>query len=429
MRVLIVGSGGREHALAWKLKQSPLVREIFVAPGNGGTAGVAVNVPLKDSDVPGLVAFAREKGVDLVIPGPELPLTLGIVDAMTAAGIPCFGPDAACARLEGSKAFAKAVMRDAGVPTAAAGVFADKAEAAAFVRQQGAPLVIKADGLAAGKGVIIAQTEAEALAALDEMFTARRFGGAGDTVVIEEFLRGEEVSLLCFCDGLTALPLPSAQDHKAVFDNDEGPNTGGMGAYSPAPILPDARLEAMTDLAVRPVLREMARRGTPYRGILYAGLMITADGPKVLEYNVRFGDPECQPLLMRLESDLAAIILACLRGELASQRLALRPEAALGVVLAARGYPGDYAKGMEIAGLAEAEAGGAVVFQAGTALEGGRVVSSGGRILCVTALGAGLAEAKARAYQALSRIRMENGQYRNDIGDKGLRREGRAFQH
>ena len=423
MRILVVGSGGREHALVWKLSQSPLVDEIFVAPGNGGTASSAVNVSVRDGDVPALADFAREHHIDLVVPGPELPLTLGIVDAMNEAGIACFGPSAACARLEGSKAFAKEVMDAAGVPTAAYGVFTDPVQARAFVRAHGAPLVVKADGLAAGKGVIIARTEAEALDALDARFTGHRFGEAGDTVVVEEFLEGEEVSLLCFCDGLTALPLPSAQDHKAAFDGDQGPNTGGMGAYSPAPVLPDAELERLTDLTVRPVLRHMAERGTPFRGILYAGLMMTAAGPKVLEYNVRFGDPECQPLLMRLRSDLADLMLAGARGELASRRLELRPEAALGVVLAADGYPGDYPKGMVIEGLDEAEAvDGVRVFQAGTRRDGDRLLASGGRVLCVTALGADLAEARDRAYRGMARVRMDKARFRSDIGVKGLKR-------
>ena len=426
MRILVIGSGGREHALVWKLKQSPLVagpEDIFVAPGNGGTASLAVNVPLKESEIPALVDFARERRIDLVVPGPELPLTLGVTDAMNAAGIACFGPDAACARLEGSKSFAKEVMNAAGVPTAAHGVFRDMDSARAFVHAHGAPLVVKADGLAAGKGVIIAHTEAEALDALTAMFSDQRFGEAGQTVVVEEFLEGEEVSLLCFCDGLTALPLPSAQDHKAAFDDDRGPNTGGMGAYSPAPVLPDADLERLTDLTVRPVLRLMAERGTPFRGILYAGLMMTADGPKVLEYNVRFGDPECQPLLMRLESDLAELMLAGARGDLASRRLDIRPEAALGVVMVAEGYPGSYAKGMSIEGLEEAESlDGVRVFQAGTRRDGDSLLAAGGRVLCVSALGANLAQARDRAYAGVARVRMDKSRFRRDIGVKGLKR-------
>ena len=427
MRILIIGSGGREHALAWKLKQRSDVTELYVAPGNGGTAGIAVNVPIKDSDIPALVAFAREKAVDLVIPGPELPLTLGVVDAMKEAGIPCFGPVAACARLEGSKSFAKEVMQAAGVPTAAAGVFTTRAEAEAFAEAHGAPLVIKADGLAAGKGVIVAMTDEEVRAALDLMFENHAFGDAAGTVLIEEFLKGEEVSLLCFCDGKTALPLPSAQDHKAVFDGDKGPNTGGMGAYSPAPVLPDEKLDAMADIVTRPILAEMARRGTPFTGILYAGLMMTEDGPKVLEYNVRFGDPECQPLLMRLKNDLVDVVTACLEGRLDSVKLDIEERSALGVVLTSAGYPGSYPKGMPISGIDSAEELDNVqVFQAGTRKEGDRVLASGGRVLCVTALGRDLREAQKRAYEGMDRLSMEHSQFRSDIGLKGLKRLGLA---
>ncbi len=427
MRILIIGSGGREHALTWKLSQRPDVDEIFVAPGNGGTAGIAVNVPIKDNDIPALVAFAKEKAVDLVVPGPELPLTLGVVDAMKEAGIPCFGPVAACARLEGSKSFAKEVMQAAGVPTAAAGVFTNRADADAFAASYGAPLVIKADGLAAGKGVIVAMTDEEVKAALDLMFENSAFGDAGSTVLIEEFLRGEEVSLLCFCDGKTALPLPSAQDHKAVFDGDKGPNTGGMGAYSPAPVLPDEKLDAMADIVARPILAEMTRRGTPFTGILYAGLMMTADGPKVLEYNVRFGDPECQPLLMRLKNDLADVMTACIEGRLDSIKLEIEDRSALGVVLTSAGYPGSYPKGMPISGIEEAENMDDVqVFQAGTRKEGDRILANGGRVLCVTALGKDLKDAQKRAYEGLDHLTMEHSQFRNDIGLKGLKRLGLA---
>lgn len=427
MRILIIGSGGREHALAWKLKQRSDVTELYVAPGNGGTAGIAVNVPIKDSDIPALVAFAREKAVDLVIPGPELPLTLGVVDAMKEAGIPCFGPVAACARLEGSKSFAKEIMQAAGVPTAAAGVFTTRAEAEAFAEAHGAPLVIKADGLAAGKGVIVAMTDEEVRAALDLMFENHAFGDAAGTVLIEEFLKGEEVSLLCFCDGKTALPLPSAQDHKAVFDGDKGPNTGGMGAYSPAPVLPDEKLDAMADIVTRPILAEMARRGTPFTGILYAGLMMTEDGPKVLEYNVRFGDPECQPLLMRLKNDLVDVVTACIEGRLDSVKLDIEERSALGVVLTSAGYPGSYPKGMPISGIDSAEELDNVqVFQAGTRKEGDRVLANGGRVLCVTALGRDLREAQKRAYEGMDRLSMEHSQFRSDIGLKGLKRLGLA---
>lgn len=422
MRVLIIGSGGREHALSWKIAKGGKAERIYCAPGNGGTAQEGENIPLKDSDVAGLVAFAKENAIDFVIPGPELPLTLGVVDAMRQEGIRCFGPSKWCAQLEGSKAFAKDIMQKAGVPTAACGVFTELEAARAFVEEKGAPIVIKADGLAAGKGVIVAQTKEEALDALDRIMGGV-FGEAGSRVVIEEFLVGEEVSLLAFCDGTTALPLPSAQDHKAVFDGDTGPNTGGMGAYSPAPILPDADLEKMADIAIRPILKEMARQGHPFTGILYAGLMMTEDGPKVLEYNVRFGDPECQPLLMRLESDLLDVMGACIDGRLAEVKLALRPESALGVVIAAEGYPGGYPKGMEIKGIDVVDAlPDTKVFQAGTKREGSRTLSSGGRVLCVTALGNGLVEAQKRAYEAVAKIDMDKSQHRSDIGAKGLRR-------
>ena len=423
MRVLIIGSGGREHALAWKLRQSPRVDSVIIAPGNAGTAQEGDNMAVAPDDIAGLVALAREQQVDLVIPGPELPLTLGVVDAMRAAGIPCFGPDRWCAQLEGSKAFAKRIMEQAGVPTASCKIFGDAAEAAAFVRSVGAPLVVKADGLAAGKGVVVARTEQEALDAIDMIMGRRAFGDAGSSVVIEEFLEGEEVSLLAFCDGETALALPSAQDHKAAFDGDTGPQTGGMGAYSPAPILPDDQLETMTDTVIRPILREMARQGHPFTGILYAGQLMTAKGPKVLEYNVRFGDPECQPLLMRLDSDLVDVIETCLAGELKKLRLRISAKAALGVVIVAEGYPGSYAKGMPIDGLAEAEAQGAKVFHAGTTLRDGKPVASGGRVLCVTALGETLATAGADAYAAVAKVRMPQSRFRKDIGQKGLRRQ------
>ena len=425
MRVLIIGSGGREHALARKIRQSPSVSELFIAPGNGGTREEGQNVPLAADDIEGLVAFAKKQGIDLVIPGPELPLTLGVTDAMLAAGIPCFGPTAWCAQLEGSKTFAKNFMRQAGVPTADWGVFDDAGAARAFIREKGAPIVIKADGLAAGKGVVVARTEEEALDAVSRILEKRELGAAGATLVIEEFLDGEEVSLLAFCDGENALPLPSAQDHKAAFDGDTGPNTGGMGAYSPAPILPDQDLEAMADLTIRPVLAEMRRQGHPFVGILYAGLMITAKGPRVLEYNVRFGDPECQPLLMRLTGDLPEVILACLKGGLKDVALQIDPRSSLGVVLAAEGYPGSYPKGMLIEGLDEAAAlPDSGVFQAGTVWEDGRVRAAGGRVLCAAGLGETLALAQKRAYEVMRRIRMVDGRYRSDIGDKGLRRLG-----
>ncbi len=425
MRILVIGSGGREHALVWKLLQSPLAEVVFAAPGNGGTAGEkgAVNVPVAADDLDGLVALAQRERIDLVVPGPELPLTLGVTDRMAKAGIACFGPDAYGARLEGSKAFAKEIMARAHVPTARCAVFRDAAAAAAHIRAVGAPIVVKADGLAAGKGVIIAQTVDEALRAVNDIMKSRSFGAAGDAVVLEECLVGEEASLLCLCDGTRAVPLPSAQDHKRVFDNDEGPNTGGMGAYSPAPVLPDDRLEAMADIAVRPVLRALAEDVHPFVGVLYAGLMLTADGPRVLEYNVRFGDPECQPLLMRLEGDLPALMLDAVRGRLDPAGLRQNPRTALGVVVAAEGYPGGYPRGLPIEGLAEADAlPGVKVFHSGTAVKDGKTVSSGGRVLCVTALGDDLAAAQKAAYAAVARVRMPQSFHRRDIGAKGIRR-------
>ena len=424
MRILVIGSGGREHALVWKLAQSQGVSAVFAAPGNGGTEQEgARNVAVNVDDLDGLTALARQEGIDLVVPGPELPLTLGIVDRMRAEGIACFGPDAYGARLEGSKAFAKSMMQRAGVPTARSVVCSSLEEARREIRNMGAPLVVKADGLAAGKGVIMAQTEQEALDAVEEIMAARAFGAAGDLVLLEECLEGEEASFLCLCDGTRALPLPSAQDHKRAFDHDLGPNTGGMGAYSPAPVLPDDRLEEMADITVRPILREMAKDGHPFVGVLYAGLMMTAQGPKVLEYNVRFGDPECQPLLMRLQGNLAAIMLDAVHGRLTPADLRQDASTALGVVLAAQGYPGSYAKGMSIDGIAAAEAvSGVKVFHSGTAVKSNGLVSSGGRVLCVTALGNGLAEAQAAAYNAMQHIRMPDSFYRKDIGAKGIQR-------
>ena len=426
MRILLIGSGGREHALAWKISQSPLVNKLFIAPGNGGTALCGENVPVKENELTALVKFAIEQQVDLVVPGPELPLVLGICDMMEKAGIPCFGPSQYAARLEGSKIFAKEVMREAGVPTADFAIFEEPAEAKDYVRARGLPLVIKADGLAAGKGVVVARSEEEAFQAIDQMLARKVFGEAGNRILIEEALVGEEASFLAFCSGEELLPLPSAQDHKAVFDNDAGPNTGGMGAYSPAPVLPDAEIPRVIDLVMRPVLRVMAQRGHPFKGILYAGLMITENGPKVLEFNTRFGDPECQPLLMRLDADLVPIMLSCAKGTLKDIKLPISELTALCVVAAAKGYPGDYPKGMSINGIEQAEAlaapGRIKVFQAGTKAENGKSVSSGGRILGITALAEGLEEAKALAYQAVQQIRMENMHFRTDIGDKGIRR-------
>lgn len=422
MKILVLGSGGREHALVWKLSQSPLVSRIFVAPGNAGTEHEGCeSVPIKVDDCDGLVHFAREQKIDLVVPGPELPLTLGITDRMRAAGIPCFGPDAYAARLEGSKSFAKEVMQKAGVPTADFRIVRTVAEAEAAIDAFGVPVVVKADGLAAGKGVVVAQSREEALASAAAMLEEHAFGQAGETVVIEECLRGEEVSLLCLCAGEQCVPLDSAQDHKAAFDNDQGPNTGGMGAYSPAPILPSSELNHFADLTVRPILRVLKEAGHPFVGVLYAGLMVSQGSPRVLEYNVRFGDPECQILLTRLESDLAAHLCHCVQGEIKASEVRFTPQSGVGVVVAAKGYPGSYPKGMLITGLEECEAAGVKVFHSGTVRDStGAVRASGGRILCVTGLGVDLRKAKDKVYHSLRHLAVEESFYRSDIGAKGI---------
>ncbi|WP_147819847.1 phosphoribosylamine--glycine ligase [Salidesulfovibrio onnuriiensis] len=423
MKILVVGSGGREHALCWKLSQSPKVDTILCAPGNGGTAQVGTNIPIKDDDIPALVAYAKSEAVDLVVAGPELPLVLGLQNALTKEGIPCFGPSAFAANLEGSKAFSKNVMHESGVPTASFRVFDEFEAARSFIEEKGAPIVVKADGLAAGKGVVVAKTTEEAIGAVEEMMVKKAFSSAGDRVVVEECMAGEEASFLAFCDGVNYALLPSSQDHKAVGEGDTGPNTGGMGAYSPAPILPEEKYEETAELVIRPILRHLAAKGEPFKGILYAGLMYTENGPSVLEYNVRFGDPECQPLLMRLESDLVDIMFACIEGRLNEIEVKVRPETACGVVMAAEGYPGSYPKGMEISGLEDADAlEGVKAFQAGTQLKDGKVVTSGGRVLCVTALGRDLKEAQTRAYEAVGKIHFDKSYYRRDIGDKGLNR-------
>ncbi|WP_027721807.1 phosphoribosylamine--glycine ligase [Maridesulfovibrio zosterae] len=423
MKVLVVGSGGREHALAWKLGQSPKVSEIFIAPGNGGTRLEGTNVPIKDDDLPGLVNFAKENKIDLVIAGPELPLVLGIKEALRKESIPCFGPGAYAANLEGSKAFSKMTMRDAGVPTAPFKVFDEFDQAKTFVENKGAPIVVKADGLAAGKGVVVASTVEEAIEALDDMMVKKVFGSAGERVVVEEALKGEEASFLAFCSGEDYALLPSAQDHKAAGEGDTGPNTGGMGAYSPAPILPREKYEETAELVIKPILKLLAERGEPFTGILYAGLMYTDDGPSVLEYNVRFGDPECQPLLMRLDCDIVDIMMACVENRLPEVDVKLKDETTICVVIAAGGYPGSYEKGKEIFGIDEAEKlEGVKVFQAGTTFDEGKTLTSGGRVLGVTALGADLREAQKKAYEAVAKLSFEDAYFRRDIGDKGLKK-------
>lgn len=423
MNILIVGAGGREHALAWKISQNPDVNTLFIAPGNGGTALLGTNVPLKDDDIEGLVAFAKDNGIGLVVAGPELPLVLGLQEALGKVGIPCFGPCTFAAQLEGSKAFAKNMMQETGVPTAAFRVFDSHERALSYVRTHPLPMVIKADGLAAGKGVVIAQTMREAEEALHDMMVKQVFGAAGLTVVVEEALIGEEASFMAFCDGKTIVPMPSLQDHKRIGDNDTGLNTGGMGAYSPAPILPEERYQAMADLAIRPITEHLTAIGQPFKGVLYAGLMMTANGPMVLEYNVRFGDPECQPLMARLKSDLVEIMLACAHGTLSPEQVTFHQETSCCVVMAANGYPQSYPKGMAILGIDEAERIETVkVFQAGTRLQDGKPVSTGGRVLGVTALGTDLQQARERAYQAVEKIHFDNSYYRKDIANKGLRR-------
>ena len=419
MRVLVVGSGGREHALAWALAASPLLTKLWVAPGNPGTAALAENVNIGAMHLDRLVQFARDNAVDLVVPGPEGPLVAGLADRLAEAGIRCCGPSKAAAQLEGSKAFTKELCDAAGIPTARWERFTDPAEALDFVRRRGAPIVVKADGLAAGKGVVVAATAEEAEAAIAHMMQDRTLGEAGSSVVIEECLVGEECSLFALCDGTDAVFLGAAQDHKRAGDGDTGPNTGGMGALSPVPGFDP---EPAMDGFIRPALAEMARRGTPFRGILFAGLMLTADGPRLIEYNVRFGDPECQALLARLRSDLLPGLLAACDGELARFSLRWRDQAAVAVVMAAQGYPADPLRGTVIDGLeAAAAVPGALVFQAGTRVENGRLLADGGRVLTVCGTGADLAAARAAAYDAVGRVRWPEGFCRADIGVRALK--------
>ena len=428
MKILIVGGGGREHALAWKCAQSPLAETIYVAPGNAGTElePRLSNVAIAADDVAGLLAFARAQAVDLTIVGPEAPLVLGIVDAFRAAGLRCFGPTRAAARLEGSKAFCKDFLARHDIPTAAYQTFTEVDAAIAHIRTQGAPIVVKADGLAAGKGVVVARTEAEAEAAVYDMLAGNAFGAAGHRVVIEEFLRGEEASFIVMADGAHALPMASSQDHKPRDDGDLGPNTGGMGAYSPAPVVtPEVHARVMQEV-ILPTLRGMAADGIPYTGFLYAGLMVAPDGTvKVLEFNCRFGDPETQPIMMRLRSDLPALCLAALEERLDRVGADWDERSALGVVLAAGGYPFEYARGDEILGLPAmegTEAAEVKVFHAGTAFSNGKVVTAGGRVLCVSALGADVAAAQAKAYAQAGQIRWNGMFYRTDIGYRAVER-------
>ncbi|MED5510186.1 MAG: phosphoribosylamine--glycine ligase [Pseudomonadota bacterium] len=426
MKVLVIGSGGREHALAWKLSHSPKQPQVFVAPGNPGTAnepGIS-NVDIKVEDIEGLVAYAKDNAIDLTVVGPEVPLVMGVVDAFKAAGLKCFGPSQAAAELEASKSFTKDFLARHQIPTAAYQVFTDVEQAKDYIHEQGAPIVVKADGLAAGKGVIVAQTEAEAIAAVEDMLSGNKFGDAGHRVVIEEFMTGEEASFIVMVDGEHILPLATSQDHKARDNGDKGPNTGGMGAYSPAPVVTDAVYQRIMDEVIEPTVKGMAADGRPYVGFLYAGLMIDESGaPRVVEYNCPFGDPETQPIQMRLRSDLVELCEAALNGRLNEVEAHWDPRASIGVVMAAGGYPDTYRRGDVISGIDKAESKGSKVFHAGTASHGDEVVTAGGRVLCVTALGDTVAAAQSAAYDALKEISWNDAYYRTDIAYRAVARE------
>jgi len=421
MRVLLIGSGGREHALAWKLAQSPRLTELYAAPGNPGIAEEATLADLDTEDHGAVLAFCRKEAIDFVVVGPEAPLVAGLADRLREGGIAVFGPSAAAAQLEGSKGFTKDICAKYNIPTGAYQRFTSAEPAKAYVREQGAPIVIKADGLAAGKGVTVAMTLDEALDAVDSCFSGT-FGAAGAEVVVEAYLDGEEASFFCLCDGKTALPLASAQDHKRVGDGDTGPNTGGMGAYSPAPVMTPDMVERTMRGIIEPTIAGMADSGHPFTGVLFAGLMITAKGPELIEYNVRFGDPECQVLMMRLKSDLLPLLYAAATGTLASESAEWRDEVALTVVMASKGYPGSYEKNTPIRKLPP-EDGATKVFHAGTALKDGQLVATGGRVLNVTAMGQTVSAAQATAYAALDRVEWDNGFCRRDIGWQAVERE------
>ncbi len=416
MKILVVGGGGREHTIIWKLKQSPRVTEIHCAPGNGGISDMAVCVPLKATDIRGMVDYAKKQRFDLVIVAPDDPLYLGMVDALQKEGIRAFGPTAGGARIEGSKVYAKHLMKKYGIPTARCEVFGDYAVACEYARRCALPVVVKADGLALGKGVIICATAEEAEAALYDIMVKKVFGEAGASVVVEEFIQGPEVSVLAFCDGKTILPMASAQDHKRAFDNDQGPNTGGMGTFSPSPKYTDSVRAEVEETIIRRTVDALQQEGIDYRGVIYFGLMLTKDAPKLLEYNARFGDPEAQVVLPRMKNDLLTVMDAVIDGKLDKITLEWDERSAVCVVLASGGYPGAYPKGLPITGLEEVE--GAVVFHAGTAKQNGGYVTAGGRVLGVTALGADITQARERAYGEVKKIRFEGAQYRTDIGIK-----------
>ncbi|QDX92411.1 phosphoribosylamine--glycine ligase [Brevibacillus laterosporus] len=428
MKVLVVGSGGREHTLVWKLAQSPKVEKIFCAPGNGGTAAFVQNVPIQMTDYAALAQFAKDEEIDVTIVGPEDPLLGGIVDFFSLRNLPIYGPSAKAAKLEGSKSFAKCLMRKYDIPTAEYESFLDFESALAYVRAKGAPIVIKADGLAQGKGVILAFTLEEAEEAIRQIMQDSMFGQAGNRVVIEEFMRGEELTLLSFIDGETVKPMIPSQDHKTVFDGDKGPNTGGMGAYAPVPQVKDTDIQSMIDTIVQPMASAMVKEGIPFRGVLYTGLMLTEDGPKVVEFNARLGDPETQVVLPLLETDLIDIIMATLNGTLADLDITWSKQSAVTVVMASPGYPGEYPTGAVINGVdapvaASQKAGESeIVFHAGTKQQDDHFVTSGGRVLAVTALGDSLQQAKEKAYQAVSRISFTGAHYRRDIADKAFKK-------
>jgi len=417
MRVLVIGSGGREHALAWKIAQSPLVKKVFCAPGNAGTVNVAENIDIPSDNIDALLQFATVTGIGLTIVGPEQPLVKGLVDSFEESGLRVFGPSQRAAEIEGSKVFCKDLMKKYGIPTARYESFDSPDQVKLFTKED-EPVVVKASGLAAGKGVILCSNAEEARSAVQSIMQEKAFGNAGDQVVIEEFLTGQEVSLLAFTDGKTVLPLDSAQDHKAAFDGDKGPNTGGMGAYSPAPVFTDELKQQVIDEIMIPTVRAMAKEGRYYRGILYAGLMLTESGPKVLEFNARFGDPETQPIMMRIKNDIVPIFEACIDGTLATQTLQWKQEPTVCVVMAAKGYPNSYEKGKEITGLNSYDNQQAVVFHAGTKLENGKVLTNGGRVLGVTALGPDINQAIKNAYSAVDKIKWDGIHYRKDIGNK-----------
>lgn len=419
MKVLVIGSGGREHALLWKLSQSPSVTDVYVVPGNDGMSDVASLIPIKGND--DIIDFARLMQVDLTVAGPETVLTEGLADEFEKRGMAFFGPSKAAARIEGSKGFAKALMKKYGIPTAAYETFDDEEKAIAYLKANDTyPIVIKADGLASGKGVIIAQSEEEAIDTVKDMLEGHTFGGAGRSVVIEEFMEGEEASMLCFCDGTNVVPMISAQDHKRIFDFDKGPNTGGMGAYAPAPVMTKEMCEEVNVRILRPIVAAMKKEGYPFKGCLYAGLMITSEGPKVVEFNCRFGDPETEAVLPLFDGDLARVMLDCVHGTLSDEAVVWKKACAVDVVLASEGYPASHSSGEVISGIEDAKKAGCLVFHAGTVKKNGQYVVNGGRVLNVVALADTLAEAKAKAYEGVSRISWRGMQYRHDIADKGL---------